>query len=82
MITVQPDVIPAGGPAQISHSGSGPLTISITGSDGTTQTIVVPANSTKSWTPPPGWTSATFKATGHDDVFRLIGEGEGEGAGA
>lgn len=75
MIQVDPNVIPPAGPAKVSHDDPGPLTITITGDAGQTATLTVPAGAKVDWYPPPGWKSATFKATNHNQVFRYI-EGE------
>ena len=82
MITVNPSPIPAGGPAKISHGSNNAKVINISNGSGDTVSITVPPNTTVNWTPPDGWTQATF--TDNDgrcaEVFRLIEEsGEAEG---
>lgn len=58
--------------ASVSHSGSGTLTVTITGDVGQVATIEVPAGQTVNWIPPDGWHSASFRAEGHQDEFRTI----------
>lgn len=70
---VEPDeVISATTGARISHTGAGTLVVTIEGDTGATVTIEVPQGQVVTWIPPAGWQSATFRATGHVDVFRLI----------
>ena len=58
--------------ASISHSGAGPITVTITSDEGDQVTIEVPPNTVVNWRPPAGWESATFNSPGHPELFRLI----------
>lgn len=58
--------------ANISHSGSGSLTVTATGDTGQVATIEVPAGQTVNWVPPAGWRSVIFTAPGHQVEARQI----------
>lgn len=66
------DVILASSGAKISHTGSGPLMVTITSQDDDIVTIEVPPGTTVTWYPPAGWRSARFTAPGHTEEYRDI----------
>ena len=80
MIQVDPQILSPSGSAQVSHDGSTTITITISNDNGDSVTIQVGPGEKVSWTPPAGWTEARFNADGHDEVFRLIQDGDADAA--
>lgn len=72
MLTVNPTIIDSNGHANVSHSGSDTITVTITSQDGDQVTITVPPNTVVQWSPPAGWTQARFTAPGCAEVARYI----------
>lgn len=58
--------------ANISHSGGGTLSVTITGDAGQVVVVEVPSGQTVNWVPPAGWRAATFTASGHQQEYRVI----------
>jgi len=69
---VTPDVIDPAVGADVSHDGTSTLSVTITSDTGDEVTIEVPPGAGVRWKPPAGWETASFNATGHAEVFRVI----------